>query len=223
MTSFLAELNPIIEQIQGMQKRQVSFYIQCSKLNDLFQAIKQIPDLLKQEKKKHKIGPKEQMAISNIQSTLMDISDLTMQCSRETCVQFLVNKPVKTVRKEIEQVRRTLADYFEQLKLPAIAQVMKVSKNDLKSQDLVDMKRLSQILYQISQKNRSDAAEKLAQRFKSLKKLGINVDKNEKMVLTIPDLPANMELVIKHEDVKLIREIGQGQSGSVHLGELNGK
>ena len=223
MNSFEGELNLIVEQIKGMERRQVSFYIHCSKLNDLFRAIRQIPALIAQEKKKHKCGTKEQASFSNIQSTLMQISELTMQCMRETCVQFLLNKSIRTVRKEIKQIRASLEASFEQLKLPAIAQVVKISSSDLKSQDMVDNKRISQILYQISQKNRSDAAENLALRFKSLKKLGINVDQNEKMVLTIPDLPANLQLVIKHEDVKFIKEIGQGQSGSVHLGELNGK
>lgn len=223
MTAFESEMNMIVEQIKGMEKRQVSFYIHCSKLNDLFRAIRQIPALLAQEKKKHKCGSKEQAAISNIQSTLMQISELTMQCLRETCVQFLLNKSIRTVRKEIKQIRASLETSFEQLKLPAVAQVVKISSSELKSQDMVDNKRISQILYQISQKNRKDAAEKLALRFKSLKKLGINVEQGERMVLTIPDLPANLQLVINHEDVKFVKEIGQGQSGSVHLGNLNGK
>lgn len=234
MSDFFSKLQPIIETVQGLQQNHLTVYIHCSKLNSLLQSLKQIPNLIETEKNNYNSGSekkspkrsinfKNRNSISNIQNAIEQIQEMANQCLKETCVHYLLNNPIKTARKEIQSYRETLHNNFELLKLNNIASIFKITKDELSKQDLVDMKRISQILTQLSLKQRTDVADKIAQRFKSLRKIGIESELGEKQVLTIPDLqlPTNQNLVLKHEDVRLGKEIGRGQSGSVHIGYIH--
>ena len=234
MSDFFSKLQPIIDSAQNLQQNHLTVYIHCSKLNSLLQSLKLIPNYIENEKNnyssssekkspKRSISFKNRNSISNIQNTIEQIQAMENQCLKETCVHYLLNNPIKTARKEIQSFRETLHTNFELLKLNSIASLFKISKDELLSQDLVDMKRISQILTQLSLKQRTDVADKIAQRFKSLRKIGIESELGEKQVLTIPDLqlPTNLNLVLNHEDVRLGKEIGRGQSGSVHIGYIH--
>lgn len=209
---------PIIESVNNLRHPILSPYIHCSKINGLLQIVKTIPSHLEtvDQKIKSKNG------IQSVCTTIQQFKDLATHCQRDTCIQFLLSTPIKYVKRKIRSIRKLFVSSFESLGLPAIGSLFKISKSELKSQDLVDLKRIFNILLQISEKNREDAAEKLAQRFKSLKKLGIKGDMKDKSVITIPELPSNLQMLIKHEDVTLGKEIGKGVSGSVYLGTYNG-
>jgi serine/threonine protein kinase len=116
-----------------------------------------------------------------------------------------------------------LESAFDQLKLPRLAHSMKLSSSELKAQNMVDMKRLTDILVKMSQQNRSDAIEPLSRRFKSLRKMNIKVDPSARTSLQIPELPANLEILIKESDVKIIKELARGQSGTVYIGNWKGR
>ena len=234
MSDFFSKLQPIIDSAQSLQQNHLTVYIHCSKLNSLIQTIKLIPNLIENEKKnsiptsekkspKRSINFKNRNSISNIQNAIEQVQSMANECLKETCVQYLLNNPIKTARKEIQSFRETLHNNFELLKFNNIAARFKISKDELADQDLVDMKRISQILTQLSLKGRTDITDKIAQRFKSLRKIGIESELGEKQVLTIPDLqlPTNVNLVLEHEDVRLGKEIGRGQSGSVHIGYIH--
>ena len=223
MSDFYQKISPILDEIQNIQKWRASVYIHCSKINSLLQNLRQVPvcieDFEKPKKgKKHTISFKNRNAIGNITSAIEQTQYLANQCVKDTCVHYLLSQSVRNAKKEIKAIRETLHYNFSLLKLNTVAALFKISKEEFKSQDLVDMKRISQILTQLSLKNRDDVADKIAQRFKSLKKLGIKTEPGEKHVLTIPELPQNIQFIIKHEDVQIGKEIGSGQSGSVHVG-----
>ena len=234
MSDFFSKLQPIIDASQNLQKDHLTVYIHCSKLNSLLQSIKLIPEKIESEKNnpssgsekkspKRSINFKNRNAVSNIQNVIEQVQSMANQCLKETCVHYLLNNPIKTARKEIQSFRETLHNNFELLKLNSLAAEFKIPKEELLQQDHVDMKRISQILTQLTLKNRTDVADKIAQRFKSLKKIGIESELGEKQVLTIPDLqlPTTENLLLNHEDVRLGKEIGRGQSGSVHIGYIH--
>lgn len=227
MSDLLSKLSPLVIKIHGLQKLQMDVYIHCSKLNDFYQVLKQIPQLLdqtlNQTKKKRKYSQKYRKAIDSILSVLDHVNELTKQCGRDTFAQFLLATSLGVVKKEVAQLREQAAFAFDQLKFPSIAAMLQISKTDLTNQDLVDMKRIAQILISISHKRRDDIKENLEKRFASLEQLGIECDKNDAQQLTIPELPPNMQLVVKHDDITIQREIGKGISGSVYLGLLKGK
>ncbi|OHT13627.1 TKL family protein kinase [Tritrichomonas foetus] len=230
MSDFFGKLSPILTALQNLQRSQFTVYIHCSKLNSLLQALKEIPHCIEIEKNyqiKRSIGFKNRNSINTITNTIEQVQNLASQCLKDSCIHYLLSNPIKTTKREIRSIRETLHSNFESLKLSAVAALFKLPRDDLDSQDLVDMKRISQILTQVSQKTKDDTTEKIAQRFKSLKKLGINAEPmNEKPGMTsviIPEIPSNLHLVINHDDVQIMKEIGTGQSGSVHLGMKDGK
>lgn len=232
MSDFFSKIEPILIALQNLQDNHFTVYIHCSKINSLFQVLKLVPQAIENEKNqtsdkkstKRTINFVNRNSIQNILNTIGQFQNLASQCVKETCADFLLNNSVKLAKKDIRSFRDSFHSNFESLKLNSVAALFKISKDDLTSQDLVDMKRLSQILTQLSLKNKTESTFKISQRFKSLKKLGIESSLGEKSVLTFPTLKiTSAHLVLKHEDVRMGKEIGRGQSGSVYIGYVHKK
>lgn len=206
-------------------KRQITPYIHCSKLNSVLQIIQQIPVLLTKEQNvqsQHKFTNIQNNAFSSIISILDSFEDLFRSCSKDNCVHFLLNVPLSAPLTEISSLRSAAVDSFKQLNQTAISDLFKVSEKDINQQDEVDMKRIAQILIQISNSKREDLSSQITQRFESLKKKGIECSPDVNCDVTIPNLPKNMNFVIKHSDVELGKQIGKGQSGTVSVGKYKG-
>lgn len=134
----------------------------------------------------------------------------------------MLNVPLSVPLTEVSSLRSAAVSPFKQLSQDAISNLFKISDDDLEQQDEVDMKRIAQILIQISNSKREDLSSQIAQRFDSLKKKGIECSPDVNCDVTVPNLPKNMNFVIKHEDVELGKQIGKGQSGTVSVGKYKG-
>jgi RIO-like serine/threonine protein kinase len=220
-----APFQGILSTIQMIQRSQTDLYVHCSKVNSLIQSLRGIPVLLEQEcrdPKAQKMSADHQK-IQAVQSALDQISRLATQCSFACCARFILSTPIKTAKHEIAAIRHSLESAFGKLKLPRIAHEMKISNADLRAQNLVDMKRLTEILVKMSQQNRADAVEQISRRFKSLRKMHLKVDPSARTSLPIPDIPTNLNVLIKDTDVTIIREIARGESATVYLGTWQGR
>lgn len=194
-------------------------------MNSVLQIIQQIPSLLTTEQdiqSQHNFTNIQNNAFSSIISILDSFEDLFRSCSKDNCVHFLLNTPVYAPFQEISSLRSASISPFKQLHQNAISDLFKISDEDLKQQDEVDMKRIAQILIQLSNSKREDISTLLNQRFDSLKKLGIECSPDLNCDVIVPNLPKNMNFVIKHSDVELGKQIGKGQSGTVSVGKFKG-
>ncbi|OHT11677.1 TKL family protein kinase [Tritrichomonas foetus] len=218
---------PTIELIQNkvlsLQNRQITAYIHCSKLNDCWLALKKIPNLLENYNSSSKgaqYTSQCENSLSSILSIVDQLEDLFTQCSKDTCVQFLLSTSVSAPKDEIRSLRDAAVSAFRQLDIPEGVELFKLSKDELDLQDSVDMKRIAQVLIQISLKGRDDIKKSLTSRFNSLKRLGISISRDDTTDLTVPELPPNLRLVMKHEEIEIGKKIGNGQSGVVQLGTI---
>lgn len=146
--------------------------------------------------------------------------ELLSQCQREVCLTFLLSSSIQTPKAEIRNFRNTMKENLLVLGLSNAAGYMEISDQDLTSQDLVDMKRISLVLEQVYKKNRKEAGDRIEKRFQSLEELGVHYDPEELDSLTIPEIPESLKLLVKHEDCILEKSIGRGQSGTVFLGHF---
>jgi serine/threonine protein kinase len=220
MSDFFDQFAEILTTVQLIQRFQADLYVHGSKLNGLIQSLKQIPVFLDEERAKPKgRKPAPTKTIRNISHALEQFSQLATQCGFALCARYVLNSPVKSARRELKSIRRTLEGAFDQLKLPRVAHEMKISRSALRDQDLVDLKRISDLLVKMQLRERQDVAEQIAQRFRSLRKLGIQIDATPRTTLVAPDIPANLQLIVTHEEVTLCREIARGESATVYVGK----
>ena len=214
------EIEQIQKQILCLQDRQVTAYIHCSKLNNCWLALKQIPSLLDNFKLNSQYTSQCHNAFESLISIVNQLEDLFLQCSKDTCVQFLLSTSVSAPKTEIATLRDAAVSAFRQLDIPQGVELFKISKDELDLQDSVDMKRIAQVLIQISLKGRDDIKKSITDRFNSLKRLGISISRDDTTNLTLPELPPNLRLVMRHEDIEIGKKIGNGQSGVVQLGKI---
>ncbi|KAK8900194.1 hypothetical protein M9Y10_002517 [Tritrichomonas musculus] len=221
-SSYLQKIEIIKNKVLNFQEREITAYIHCSKLNDCWLALKQVPALLDQFNQK---GTNTQFtsiihAFDSLISIVEQLEDLFLQCSRDMCVQFLLSTPVSVPKTEISMLRDAAASAFHQLGILQGEELFRLSKDELELQESVDMKRISQVLIHISLKGRDDIKKSLDLRFNSLKRLGISISKEDITDLTVPELPPNLRTVMKHEEIELGKQIGNGQSGVVKIGKI---
>lgn len=221
-STYLPKIETIKSKVIYLQDREITAYIHCSKLNNCWLALKQVPALLDQ------FNPKETNsqfssiihAFDSLVSIVEQLEDLFLQCSRDTCVQFLLSTSVSVPKAEILMLRDAAASAFHQLGIPQGEELFRISKDEIEMQDSVDMKRISQVLIQISLKGRDDIKKSLDMRFNSLKRLGISISKDDITDLTVPELPPNLRTVMKHNEIEIGKQIGNGQSGVVKIGKI---
>ena len=209
--------------VECLRNKGITAYIHCSKLNDCWLALKQIPGLLDQFNPKSvntRLVSSIDNAFYSLLSVINQLEELFLQCSKDTCVNFLLSTSVSAPRLEIASLRDAAVSAFRQLDIQQGVEIFTLSDDDLQLQDQVDLKRISQILVQLSLKERDDLKSNLTDRFKSLKRLGIPVSKNDATDIALPELPSIYRNVMKHDDIQLGRPIGNGQSGSVQLGTI---
>ena len=218
---FSERIQQLAHRISKLENPDLTPFAHCSKLNSVLLILKDIPGLLLAlPPNSTKLTMKQVSALTSLYSVLDQLEELFRSCRRETCVQFLLSTPVTGPKYEISALRDAAMSAFRQLGLPDIAKLFEISEHEINEQDMVDMKRIVQILIQVSLKQREDANHDLAARFASLKKMGLEVSRDDTENVTIPELPANLRLVVKHEDVELGKQIGKGQSGTVYLGKM---
>ncbi|OHT04143.1 TKL family protein kinase [Tritrichomonas foetus] len=214
----------LLDKINGFHQKQLTAYIHCSKLNSLCVSVKQIHLLIEwfqtQEENKKQCISLKMMALSQLFNFVEELEELVAQCTKEMCVSFLLSTSVSAPKNEVHALHEKAVQAFRQLEIQRGVDLFSISKDELDLQNLVDMKRITQVLIQISMKGRDDIRARIAARFESLKRLGISISRDDTTDLTVPDLPANLKLVMKHEDIKIGKTIGNGQSGVVQLGTI---
>ena len=218
---FSEKIRQLTKRLEHFETPDVTPYSHCSKLNNVlvvFHDVAQILSSLPLEDSN--LTMKQLNALTSLYSVIEQFEELFRSCKRETCVQFLLSTPVTGPKYEINALRDAAASAFRQLDLPDAAKLFEISEQELLDQDMVDMKRIMQILIQVSLKKRADTKVDLDSRFESLGRLGLEVSQDDTVNITIPDLPENLRLVVTHEDVELGRRIGDGQSGTVYLGTM---
>jgi serine/threonine protein kinase len=218
---FHQRIQPVVNRIQGFDHRGVTPYIHCSKINSIWVAMKQVPVIVRQTQSSHvtnSFTAKQVNAVVLINSILNQFDELQTRCARDTCVPLLLATSVSSVKHEIASMRDALAAAFGQLNYPDIAKLFRIAKQDLDDQNMVDMKRIVQVLMQIGQMKRDDALDNLSLRFESLRQLGLEVGLDDSVNITIPELPANLRILVKHDEIAIGKQIGSGQSGVVKLG-----
>ena len=219
--AFSQKMEQLAHRISKLENPDLTPFAHCSKLNSVLLVLKDIPAiLLSLPANQTNLTMKQVSALTSLYSILEQLEELFRSCRRETAVQFLLSTPVTGPKYEITALRDAAASAFRQLGLPDIAKTFEISPHELNEQDMVDMKRVMQILIQVSLKKRDDATQDLAMRFNSLKQIGLEVSQDDTENITISELPANLRLVVKHEDVELGKQIGKGQSGTVYLGKM---
>ena len=218
---FATRILPLITRFKRFWQQDFTPYIHCSKINSVLQIFKEIPPILEQLRSQQlKFTMRHHNAITSIHSVIEQFEDLFRSCRRETCLQFVLSTSVAAPKTEIWVLRESAADAFATLDVPQVAGLFRITENEMNDQDTVDMKRIVQVLIQISLKQREDAQSSLKLRFESLKRLGLDVSQDDAENVTIPELPANLRLVVRHSDVTLGEVIGTGQAGVVKKGTM---
>ena len=225
ISSILPQPSDIKQKILLIQRRRVTPYIHCSKLNSTLQALKLIMAPVSSYADDKNSFTKEEIPAANAIITQMDnFQELLAQCTRESCLTFLISTNIQQVKEEIRQFRSIMEHSLLVLNLKESAEFMKISDEELESQDSVDIKRIAIILRKTYKSNKEEAGPKIEERFKSLEKLGVETTDDDAVeTLTIPELPESLKLLIKHEDVIKCEKIGHGQSGTVYKGYFVGK
>ena len=212
---------PLVTRIMRFTQSNLTPYIHCSKINSVLQIFKAIPPILERLRSQPlHFTMKHYNAVTSIHSIIDQFDDLFRSCRRETCLRFVLSTPVSEPKTEISMLRNSMADAFTTLDCLQIAQMFRITEVEMQNQDTVDMKRIVQVLIQISLKKREDATASLKARFESLQRLGMDVSQDDAENVTIPELPTDLRLVVRHSDVNLENEIGNGQAGIVKKGTM---
>lgn len=219
-------LQQILDKIGIIEKRKYSPYVHCSKLNSILLVLKNsaplIQDFISRTQNHPSLNGAMLKAFSSINSSLSQVQDLCTQCEMENCLTFVLQMEIMLINNEVFNLRNKACSAFNKLGLQQVGELFKISENEMKNQNMVDMKRLSQIFVQVSLKRREDTKEQLTARFNSLKKMGIEISYEDATDVTIPNLPTKVNFLINRDDIKLAKTIGKGQSGIVKLGTLKG-
>ena len=214
----------IKEKILLIQRRRVTPYTHCSKLNSTLQALKLImAQVSSYADDKKSFDESESKAANVIMQQLDNFQQLLGQCTRESFLPLLISTNIKQVKEEIRQFRSAMEKNLLILDLKESSNFMHISDDELESQDSVDIKRIAAILRQTYKNNEDEIGSKIEERFKSLENLGVETTDEDVETLSIPELPESIKLLIKHDDVVMGEKIGHGQSGTVYKGYFVGK
>ena len=220
-TNVYQMISPILQQIKLIHSRKMTAFVHCSKINNCIQVLKQIPPIIDEMQLQFPnkcLQNSQILKVNDLTTVFSKLEDLFIQCCSSNCFQFLVSSPVGEVKRDLKKLRDSAASLFEQLDMPRAAEVMMISDDEINAQDIVDMKRVAQMLAKLAQQNRKDAEPILEKRFASLEKLGIATKQVNVDNIFIPELPSNLQIIIQHSDIELGKEIGSGQTGIVKIG-----
>lgn len=229
-------MNEFSKQIELIHSRMISIcssnpppYIHCSKINSFLIQIKDFAENLSNLNidQTKKLTNSMKANIINLMNTLDHFQQLHSQCCIDVCAQIALTTSMRIVKKEIISIRKNCIKYLELIGIPNANQFLGIDPVELELQDKVDIKRISVLLNQLQiRKNlarRPDISKHLSNRIKSLEDYGINLVNDEKETITIQDIPKSLNIIVRHSDILMGREIGVGQSGRVVLGILKPK
>lgn len=222
-SDFFTHLQPITHKIRTILRQQLTAYIHCSKINDVMKCIKQIPSAITEAQLQIDLFPPiDQMdtAVNVILNLFVQLHEIFLQCSSENCIHFLVSSSINDVMKQLFYIRQTMANAFNQIYLKEIAALVNITPEELQSQNIVDMKRIVQLLVKLKDTSRTDVKELITKRFLSLEQNGISASQVDTANIVLFDFPIKFDLIVKHDDIELLKEIGNGQSGMVKLGKF---
>ena len=197
-------------------------YIHCSKINGFIKLLHELAPLLVTAGHKKAVW----MAHSHTESitnVLMQFKQIHQQCLFENSSHFALTTPISYVYSQFSEMIKDLKKAFEQLGVTGINSIFDTAEADLKAEEKVDVKRISEIIIQIRDQNqngRKDVQMHLKKRTQSLEKLGISMNTIVSDLVTIPDLPENLNLVLQQDDLEMGPKIGNGISGSVYKGKI---
>ncbi|OHT01385.1 TKL family protein kinase [Tritrichomonas foetus] len=220
---FFTLISPIINRINSIHSRKMTAYVHCSKINNCIQTLKLIPPIISEiqlQFPNRTVTPTIKNRIRELSIIFSKLEELFIQCCSSNCFQFLLSSPVDYVKHELKRLRDASSNLFDQIDYHQCSKLMQISDEEINAQDVVDMKRIAQMLTKISQQNRDDAKSALSKRFASLEKLGIATAQIDTDNIFLPQLPSNLRIVIPHNDIELGQEIGSGQTGIVRVGVI---
>ena len=225
-------ISAFLSKIDQLKKLEMSSSIHCSKINSLIRSFKILPEYITSNPAPiFKNGKKAASNLDSLISSVDHLIQLCVQCNGESCVQFVLMTSLQKTFEEFLSIRQqTIAD-LQSLGLPTAANAFVLTSDELLSQDQVDLKLISNLLYQIHSKDdlkkRSDVDDKVEARFHSLKRKDINIDTRGECdlsgIITIPSVPNNLNLVLEHEQLVFRDVIGSGRSGRVFEGSIVGR
>lgn len=198
-------------------------YIHCSKINSFLADITVVAD--GGAKSSFPYQKRVVSCISNIVQLLDQFQQLHAQCSKEICAQFCLTTSLQSVYEEIFETRKEISKNLEIIGLHESSVLIMPKNEDMLYQNKVDLRRISIILNQLESKKdlarRPDVMRHLSARRKSLESCGEmgNFDQDQE-VISIPDIPPSLNLIVHHDDIQFGALIGQGISGSVYKAVL---
>lgn len=230
MSEYEAQVRLVAVRIRVICDTNAPPYIHCSKINSFLLQIKNVENLINEFKfdGQKKMTNIIKTNIASIMSLLDQFQQLHSQCTRELCAQFALTVSMQSILTEISAIRKGLIQSLETVGMVAASKALIIDKNEIESQDKVDIKRISVILNQLQLRpdlgSRPDIVNHLKNRLHSLDSLGITTGKDDiTEIITIPELPPSLNLVFRKEDLIIGQEIGVGQSGRVYRGILKPK
>lgn len=219
----------VLSHIERLRNHEMTAAIHCSKINSLFSAFKILSESLRSLPALPRT-PKIRAAIASLNQSIEHFVQLCIQCTRESCVQFVLMKTTQQVFEEFLEIRQKTITDLTVLGLTSAAHTFTLSSNELLSQDQIDLKRIGNFLLQLREQHdlsrRDDIKDKITERLQSLRRKDIKIELSDCdpiEILTVPTLPENLDLVLEHEHLVFQEEIGNGRSGRVFKGLIKGK
>ena len=226
MNDYESQLRFISMKIANVFKSNPAPYVHCSKINSFLSSLRSVKQIIDSgnaetpKKTKHAL----KNAVQGFVSVLDHIQQLQSQCVQNSCVEFVVNSSLRGVLGEIASMRKDAAKYLEALNLKDAANAMQTAEKDLLSENLVDIRRIAQVLDQVYKRKdvqrRADVMKNIAKRRLSLNKWNVDFDEGEHETISVADLPVSSDLLVLYDDLVFGEQIGVGQSGRVVRGKI---
>ena len=220
----MTEKEAILSHIRKIQSLGVNVYVNCSKINSLLKAMKQCIEVLSHTDAIQLETATGQAAARNLHRVLEQFQAMCVNCGRNVCLMFVLTSPIRQVFSEFVSIRNELAFNFDALGIPEIACLFKADIEEMREQNLEDIKRLFLMLVQLRKheniKQRPDILEKMTDRLKSISSEKVQISLDGCDFVSLPPIPERMNLQLKGSDLHLDVEIGEGESGKVYKGTL---
>ena len=198
-------------------------YIHCSKINGFAQLLRNIAPLLGTATQKT-ISWGQRNAMASINNVIQEFKLTHQHCTFENCANFALSVSISSVYNQVADWLKDLKKDFEQLGITSANEFFKQELDEIDQQETVDLKRISEIITQLRDKNtkaRKDVERHVVDRARSLSLCGFSLNQQaENDLVILNDLPSSLNLVLQHEDLEFGKQIGDGNSGRVVKGKI---
>ena len=221
MTETVASLvRPVVNKINSIQARRLTPFVHCSKINSLLSSLREIPAILSQAPADAPITVAFEQAAHDLFQTVQDIDELITQCCSDNYFKVLLSASVRAPKRIIFELRVGVVRLMGELGFNASSLTM--SEEEMDREDVVDVKRIAQLLLKASKtRDVSDVQELMRARLASLEALGNTISEVDVENVMLPELPHRLDLVFRHDEIELCQQtIGTGQTGKVMLGKI---